>query len=131
MVPKWCQYGPKTAPRGPQKQQQNENETFWAPRGATTKINSPLGTQVGPQVEQFWINFGNFVLTCLRRRFFIDVWLFLGGLRTFIFCFSLRRKYKFDIFVKVVVGIVFDPQNPPKICRKMVPRRFQEVLEGF
>ena len=33
------------------------------------------------------------------------------------------------MFVKVVVGIVFDTQNPLKIYQKMVPRGFQEALE--
>ena len=52
----------------------------------------------------------------------------MGGLRTFIFRFSLKRKNNFEIFVKVFVGIVFDPPNPPKIVQKMVPRGFQEAL---
>ena len=83
MVPKWSQNGPKMAPsrsqdgpkmpqEGHKKQQKHENEKSWAPRGATPEINSPLGTHVGPQVEPFWTNFGDFLSTCLRRGFFID-----------------------------------------------------------
>ena len=83
MVPKWSQNGPKMAPsrsqdgpkmpqEGHKKQQKHENEKSWAPRGATPEINSPLGTHIGPQVEPFWTNFGDFLSTCLRRGFFID-----------------------------------------------------------
>ena len=129
MSPRWSQDGPKRAPRRVQKQQKHENETCWAPRDENPKIPSPLGTQVGPQVDLFCTNFGDFLSTCLRRRFFIDFWWFLGGLRTFIFWFSLKRKHNFDIVGKVLVGIVFDPQNPPKIVQKIVPRGVQEALE--
>ena len=131
MVTSWSQDGPKMPQEGHKKQQKHENEKSWAPRGATPVSGSPLGTHVGPQVEPFWTNFGDFLSTCLRRGFFIDFWWFLGGLRTFIFWFSLKRKHNFDIFGKVLVGIVFDPQNLPKIDQKMVPRGSQEALERF
>ena len=83
MVPKLFQNGPKMAPsrsqdgpkmpqEGNKKQQKHENEKSWAPRGATPVSQSPLGTHVGPQVEQFWTNFGDLLSTCLRRGFFID-----------------------------------------------------------
>ena len=122
MTPSWCQDGPKRAQKDPKKQQKLENEEFEAPRGAYPQIQSPLGAQVGPQVDPFWTKIGDFLPTCLRRRFFIDFWWFLGGLRTFIFWFSPKRKHNFHIFVKVFVGIVFDSQNPPKIR----PNRPQE-----
>ena len=131
MTPSWCQDAPKRAQKDPKKQQKLENEEFEAPRGAYPQIQSPLGAQVGPQVDPFWTKIGDFLPTCLRRRFFIDFWWFLGGLRTFIFWFSPRRKHNFHIFVKVFVGIVFDPQNPPKIDQKTVPRGLQEALERF
>ena len=83
MVPKWSHNDPKMAPtrsqdgpkmpqEGHKKQQKHENEKSWAPRGATPVSESPLGSQVGPQVHQFWTNFGDFLSTCLRRGFFID-----------------------------------------------------------
>ena len=129
MAPSRSQDGPKMPQEGHKKQQKHENETCWAPRGATPVSESPLGTHLGVQVDPFWTNFGDFLSTCLRRGFFIDFWWFLGGLRTFIFWFSLRRKHNFDIFGKVLVGIVFDPQNLPKIVQKMVPRGVQEALK--
>ena len=35
------------------------------------------------------------------------------------------------MFVKVFVGIVFDPKTLPKSTKKIVPRGFQEALERF
>ena len=78
MTPSWCQDGPKRAQKDPKKQQKLENEKFEAPRGVYPQKGSPLGAQVGPQVDPFWTKIGDFLPTCLRRRFFIDF-------RTFIF----------------------------------------------
>ena len=89
--------------------------TFWSPM---ILQSVQVGLHVGSFLESCCPNFR----TCLRTRFFIDFWWFLGGLRTFIFWFSPRRKHNFHIFVKVFVGIVFDSQNPPKIR----PNRPQE-----
>ena len=72
MTPSWCQDGPKRAQKDPKKQQKLENEEFEAPRSAYPQIPSPLGAQVGPQVDPFWTKIGDFLPTCLRRRFFID-----------------------------------------------------------
>ena len=78
MVPKWSQItpsrsqdGPKMPQEGHKKQQKHENEKSWVPRGATPVSETPLGPQVGPQGDPFWIDFGDFLPTCLRRRFFI------------------------------------------------------------
>ena len=69
MVPSWSQDGRKMPQEGHKKQQKHENETYWAPRGATLISESPLGPQVGPQGDPFWIDFGDFLQ---RTRFFID-----------------------------------------------------------
>ena len=135
MVPKWSQNGPKMAPTrsqdGPKMPQEGHKKQQKHEKRCHPVSESPLGAQIGAQVGLKWDKLGDFLLTCLRRRFFIDFWWFLGGLRTFIFWFSLRRKHNFDIFGKVLVGIDLDPQNLPKILQKMVPRRFQEALERF
>ena len=72
MAPSRSQDGPKMPQEGNKKQQKHENEKSWAPRDENPEIKSPLGSQVGPQVEQFWTNAGDFLSTCLRRGFFID-----------------------------------------------------------
>ena len=79
MVPKW-QNGPKMAPsrsqdgpkmpqEGRKKQQKRENEKSWAPRGATPVSESPLGIQVGTQVDPFWKLFVNMFAKRFLHRF--------------------------------------------------------------
>ena len=72
MATSWSQDGPKMPQEGHKKQQKHENEKYEAPRDEPRKINSPLGTHVGAQVDPFWTKFGDFLSTCLRRGFFID-----------------------------------------------------------
>ena len=85
MVPKWSQNDPKMAPsrsqdgpkmpqEGHKKQQKHENETYWAPRGEHPEIKSPLGTQVGPQVDPFWTNLGDFLLTYVSSSISAVFW---------------------------------------------------------
>ena len=91
----------------------------------------------GPQVASWGLycgHVGNFepkfvsiLLACLEE---VVAWIlcwFLGSLGAFKIVFSPKRKHNFDIFVKVVVGIVFDLQNLPKIDPKTVPRGSQEA----
>ena len=54
----------------------------------------------------------------------MDFVMVLGSLGAFKIVFSLKRKHNFDIFVKVVIGIVF---GPPKIDPKTVPGGSQEA----
>ena len=80
-------------------------------------------------LADFWVDFLNFLSTCLGSRFAMDFWCFFDALQTLKIWFSLKRKHNFVIFVKVVIGIVFDPQNLPKIVQQMVPRGVQEALK--
>ena len=123
MVPTWSQVGAKTAQRGPKRTPRNNKNSKTKNLGPKMGLPPNSVTSWGPS---WWTKIGDFLRTCLRRRFFIDFWWFLGGLRTFIFWFSPRRKHNFHIFVKVFVGIVFDPQTLPKStttnCLKRVSR---------
>ena len=136
MVPTWSQNGPKSvprwsqdAPRRPQKTTETRKRKKLGPkrRHPGNKVTSwePSWTPSWPILDKFWRLFVNM----FAKRFLHRFLMVFGRLRTFIFWFSLRRKHNFDIFVKVLVGIVFDTQNPPKIVQKMVPRGVQEALE--
>ena len=138
MAPNWCQDGPKRAQKDSQKTTKTRKLKRWGPKRRHPRFGvtswGPSWTPSWPILDKFWRLFVNMFAKRFLHRFLIVFW---GGLRTFIFWFSLKRKHNYGIFVKVLVGIVFDPQTPPKIneqlCQNQYPfiTFFSLILQWF
>ena len=109
MVPKCPQVGPKTAPTGPQEGTKNYKNTktrHVGPQEAKTPKSPHL---LGPKLDPKLTHFGQMLVT---------------------FCQHVYEDVSSSIFDGFwEASIVFDPQNLPKIDKKVVPGGLQEALE--